>query len=312
MVGDIGDDADRRASASNASGRRTPMWPAGRDWAVTRPSSRRRGGRSDVGTAPATSRRRARCGSRGPSRHRSTSRHRSSRTTPTGASPLTSEAMTSNCRNPSAAVASSAPLRIRRSNGWRAGARPHVGARQQDADHGHDRQVRAVPEEPPDERRSRGRPHRRRQRSPPWWVRLRAAVGRRLPAGVVVATSGVALTAGVVIVTSTRPVTGCPSGPTRRHRIDTSPGCTAGSGVTTSVSPAAPCTEPASSLRAPDGVDEGDRQRVERYRLVEHPHDLGRCRRQRGAVSRVARNERVVRQYASPATRRARWRARRP
>ncbi len=72
------------------------------------------------------------------------------------------------------------------------------------------------------------------------------------PAGVVVATSGAALAAGGVIVTSTRPVTGCPSGPTRRHRIDTSPGCKTGSGVTTSVSPAAPCTEPASSLRAPD------------------------------------------------------------
>ncbi len=80
----------------------------------------------------------------------------------------------------------------------------------------------------------------------------RSAVRRRAPAGVVVATSGAALTAGGVIVTSTRPVTGCPSGPTRRHRTDTAPGCTAGSGVTTSVSPAAPCTEPASSLRAPD------------------------------------------------------------
>jgi hypothetical protein len=56
---------------------------------------------------------------------------------------------------------------------------------------------------------------------------------------------------GASIVTSTRPEMGWPSGPTSRHLSETEPGCRAGSGVTTSVSPLGPWPEPVSSVRTP-------------------------------------------------------------
>ena len=76
-------------------------------------------------------------------------------------------------------------------------------------------------------------------------------------AGVAPATV-VSLTVSIVVIGAaattklTRPVIGCPSGPTRRQRVLTSPGSSAGSGVTTSVSPAAPCVEPVSVVLTPE------------------------------------------------------------
>ena len=67
---------------------------------------------------------------------------------PQGAEPLTSDATTINCRRPSTAVATSDRSRMRRSSGLVPGTRPDVRAGQQNADDGHDGQVRAVPQDP--------------------------------------------------------------------------------------------------------------------------------------------------------------------
>ena len=180
----------------------------------------------------------------------------------------------------------------------RAGAGPHVRARQQDADERHDRQVRAETQEPTHHRRGRGRviiavdsgrlsSGRSRGR--------RCGGGARWCRGLHLGSSAHGrLRDRDVDTARDRMSVRADETPPDRHSAwlqDRQRGDDLGvtSRSVHRTAEFAACTR---------RVDEGDRQRVERHRLVEHPHDMSRRNRQRGTVSGVARNERVVCQYA--------------